>query len=287
MLHGLTRNVLRAMAAMVCVVLPATALGAVSLSGTDIPVRLGPGSETAGNLFLYEVDLFLPPGLESGFYLVRSYNSRGSGGGMFGDGWTCDPVDIRFEKTGPDSIVVYMEEGREVRFRGSSDTGYVPENNGDLQGSRLIEVEGEFLLFLPGGAQWAFNSKGFLTGKQDPLGNEVHVTRGEDGVTPTHIQGPYGRRIQLRTRDGRIISADGPAGLRYIYSYDERDRLSSGIDPLGRRTRYEYGGDGRLKRYSKAGGVSRQFDYRDDLLSMVQEEGKPTASFSALMTTGG
>ncbi len=257
-------------------------------AGLVVPVLLGPGSEFAGNLYFSESDLEISCSLDMRPYLYRSYNSRSNRVGIFGRGWTADPVDVRIEKQADGSRVVVMGDGHEEPYVPRNDGEYLAGKSGESEGVKLAPGnEGEYQLFLKNGERWVFNPKGYLIAKQDSFGNLIAIRRDRDGVTPMTIEGSFGKSISLQHKKGRFVAVDGTGGMRVDYEFDKRGRLIRKAIRSGQETDYGYDNAGILDRLRVRGGPQHKFAYAEGLLTKYISEQGTTRNYRLLPVPGG
>ena len=252
-------------------------------SALQIPLALGPDSEFAGNLFMAEKDLEMRKSLELRTYLWRSYNSRSKRDGLFGLGWICDPLDVRivYEKEG--KVTLIRGDGQEEPYSTANGTDYFPDAKANTKGLRLsMQDDGTYVLLLSNGWYWKFNTRGYLVLKRDKIGNRLEIKRERDGCTPLYVQGPFGGRISFLCDNFRIVTAEGPAGVRCKYEYNDSGKLARKIDPVGQESVFKYDSDGRLNYVRLAGNPPERFSYLDGLLSKYELEGIGSLSFRYL-----
>jgi len=249
-------------------------------SAFQIPPVLGPNSEFAGNLFIAEKDLEMRKSLALYPYLWRSYNSRSKRDGLFGVGWLCDPLDVRivYEKEG--KVTLIRGDGQEESYSTANGKDYFPDAKANTKGLRLsLQDDGTYVLVLNNGWYWRFNSRGYLVLKRDKSGNQVIIERERDGCTPVYIQGPFGGRIRFRCENNRIVTAEGPEGIRCKYEYNDSGKLSRKVDPVGQESIFKYDQEGLLNYFRLAGDPPENFSYLDGLLSKHEVEGIGSFAF--------
>ncbi|HET9703531.1 MAG TPA: PKD domain-containing protein, partial [Vicinamibacterales bacterium] len=100
------------------------------------------------------------------------------------------------------------------------------------------------------------------------------------GHRTDHEYDAAGRRV--RTRQPAVVDATSGTERRpeTIYEHDGAGRISSIVDPNGRRTSFEYDGMGRLLRREAADGTAREYVYDDagQLIEQRDESGRRTLS---------
>ncbi|UCF68130.1 MAG: RHS repeat protein, partial [Acidobacteriota bacterium] len=247
-------------------------LGA-ELAVEDVPLQLGRGSDHAGNLFFQETDLELPSNVGPPLLLRRSYNSRSRRTGLFGRGWTADPLDIRIVRDADGRWVLIAEDGHEEVYTPDGESSYSVEPCRHRVGRRIFIVSGQIVLLRVDGGRWTFNSKGLLISKADAMGNELTVERDLDGVMPLNIRGPFGRTVRITTKANRVTSVEGPGASRAVFFYDDHGQLVGRVGPSGHQTTYAYDSRSMLTRHEPLGGPARRFSFRRGLLSELSVEG--------------
>jgi RHS repeat-associated protein/uncharacterized repeat protein (TIGR01451 family) len=271
--------------------LPVTAHGQTAnrqASSPAIPLRFGPDSDFAGNLFLAARDIEVPCSLELRPYLDRSYNSRSARTGYFGKGWTADPFDIRVEKRPDGKLIVVMGDGREDLYELRDGKDYRSARPGESDGIALAPTaEGGYLLRLGNGQRWEFNAKGYLVTKRDLAGNLLTVRRDRNGIAPLSIEGSFGKKLTVQWKSGRIAAIEGPSGLRVEYRYDARGRLAAMLGRTAQNQTYTYDTMGLLARVRTPGGLDATFSHQGGLLSGMRREDGTALSYRYRAVEGG
>ncbi len=276
---------------LVMTTLPATAHGQTAnrqAPSPSIPLRFGPDSGFAGNLFLAARDIEVPCSLELRPYLDRSYNSRSARTGYFGKGWTADPFDVRVEKRPDGKLIVVMGDGREEQYELRAGNEYRAVRPGENVGISLATAaEGSHLLRLGNGERWQFNAKGYLVTKRDLAGNLLTVRRDRNGISPLSVEGSFGKKLTVEWKNGRIAAVEGPAGLRVEYRYDARGRLAALLGRAAQNQTYAYDTAGMLSRARIPGGGDLSFSYQNGLLSGVRRADGTALSYRYLTMAEG
>jgi RHS repeat-associated protein len=255
---------------------------------SEIPLQMGPGSEYAGNLFFADSDIEIQTSLDVQLAIRRAYNSRSRRMGIFGKGWICDPLDIKIEKEKNGKLILISEDGQEEIYTSENGTDFFPQPKTDMIGHKLLTLdERTYLLLLRNGGQWRFNTHGYLISKKDTLGNELSIKRADDGITPIHIEGPLGQKIHFRVRDSKVMTAEGPGGVQFAYSYDNSGRLIRRINPIGQETVYRYSRAGQLNAYHTLGGPLHKFSFENGLLSKRSTAGVESYTYRYLPIDSG
>jgi YD repeat-containing protein len=148
----------------------------------------------------------------------------------------------------------FFADGTNLTYqRVSPGTGFVDAVYEDaspfplFQGSRFAWNGWGWDLALPDGMTYlfpeAYNAtrlqQGSLAGVFDGNGNEVRLTRQENGDL-TEITSPNGSRINFSYAQGLMSRAADSLGNSVDYAYDERHRLGKVTDSHGEATEYEY-----------------------------------------------
>jgi hypothetical protein len=192
-----------------------------------------------GNLTLPAIDLSIPSRGPS-LTLTRTYNSRSSGKGFFGQKW---------------------QSNLEVKVMRSAGTLAVMEADGALID---FKPEGGAFAAASGGLRYRSTVRGIQQVEERPDGSVLRRTDAGN----RELFDPRGRLVRIEDRNGNA--------LRLEYRGDKVMKL---VDPGGRSLILSYGGQGGqfvTTVTDAAGGVIRyQYDARGRLLSEAEDRYRP------------
>ncbi|MGJ5816748.1 RHS repeat-associated core domain-containing protein [Paludibaculum fermentans] len=169
--------------------------------------------------------------------LARTYNSRSSGSGSLGYGWTHNYLASLKDNQG--SMDYTDASGAVYRFTAKSG-GYSAPANLPLQLSK--DAQG-FLLRSKTGMQARFDAAGKLQSLTDRNGNQHRLTY--DGK-------------------GNLLSVRDGDGVGVVLGYDASNRVTEVTDQAGRRVSFVYDQRGDLVSSTAPGGAQTSFSYYAD-----------------------
>ena len=226
----------------------------------------------SGDLVFSQADLSMP-GTGIGAQISRTYNSRSTRYGSFGQGWS-DSVEPKLVTVGA-NVVLYSDTvltfvpagagytspaGANATLTGNSTTGWTLTSN--QSGEKLV-----------------FAANGSLTRREDRNGNQItntytggYLSKVTDtqGRDITMTSAGYGEIAQITAPGGRVFdfgyvstqlqTFTGPAtsGPRpvWTYGYDSSSRLASITDPQGTVTLIAYDSRDRATSVTQASGTT-------------------------------
>ena len=222
-----------------------------------------------GNLYYQRQDLFIPArGIDLDFTFF--YNSTQSDEDWgYGYGWSHtyniqllpkqdEPlINCGGEETATEYLVLLNNEGAEIRFKRSYESGgCVRTVNfqspsgffGNLEEVNEVGSE-QFRLTMKDGMIYHFETAGTykLTQIEDRNGNTIsldYTVAGTDTYHLSSVTGPAGREINLQWQNGHlsaIVDALEAETRTISYAYESGGNLSKMTDPMGGEVLYGYG----------------------------------------------
>ena len=193
-----------------------------------------------GELLVRHRDISIPaPGWP--LELRRTYRSGWSGSVGLGQGWSWT-YGIRITAEPETGLPWTVEEdGRITRYRGGP-RNFLPVD--DPGHSLFPQDDGGYLRVYADGGTERFDPSGWIVERQGPRGTTQRIER--RGATVLSVQDSVGRGLKFEESSGRLTVTD-PIGRRIIYRIVQ-DRLVEVTDPLGRETRYSYGGGAQFEK---------------------------------------
>lgn len=233
--------------------------------------RNDPISMANGNFLLREGDLELF-GIAAPLSVVRSYNSRDTGVGIFGPGWTA-LADVSL--TVQDGLVTY---------RGQDGGGAVfqLQDNGTWVGGRrrnlsLAKTESGWLLTRGHLESWTFDELGLLVGLRS-VAARVAVTREPGEVRFADRTSGRWVSYSIDTLTGLATKVESSDGRIATYGYDDEAHLVLVRRDAGDTT-YEYEEAGFISAVTDADGVvtcRNTYDEIGRVLTQVDHRGRET-----------
>lgn len=244
-----------------------------------------------GNLLLQHKDAFLPSQGED-FYLIRTYNSRGTWGGTDGPGWSNSGTVLELSQINKN--VITLIKGDTSRGRFSYDAGI----------GKYVSVDGagayEVLSFDSGTKRYTlvqadqtvltFDGNGDFLSSRDTNGNLIEYTYAQGKLAS--IRDDQGHVITYVYSNGNLTQIKDETGVALVsYGYDQ-GRMISVTDRAGHITRYTYFTDGQIASVTLPAGTGEAerklaFEYDPDptdntgktriLRSLTDGEGNRTA----------
>jgi YD repeat-containing protein len=194
----------------------------------------------------------------------RAYNSRASGGGIFGNKWTSN-LEQKLTDSGDGPILYTDSDGTPHSFTANGDGTY--EAPGGIYLELIKKVDGTYVMTDKSQTEIHFNTSGQLSKMVDSNGNTTTITY--TSSRPTKITDASGREVTL--------------------SYNAANRVSQVTDPANRTVVYTYDGDGNLKTVTKKDGtglelstISYGYDGNQRITSITDPNGnKTTVAYNA------
>lgn len=239
-----------------------------------------PVSAASGNFIEVEIDLGFGPTLAD-LQVRRTYNSRDSADGPFGQGWS-SWATARLKTTGdgwatwrgPDgqSALIDLSIGTCAGFEGRVEIDGSSAGGSAAEGGR----GGMIATFADQSMTWRFDAEGRPTETSRGPGTRLRFEF--DGARLVGMVHELGRRVDFGWAGDRITSALADDDRRVDYSYDAAGRLVAVDGPMGAR-RYEIDEAGRIATVTDADGVVAAANTYDDLgrvLTQRSEFGRDT-----------
>jgi RHS repeat-associated protein len=240
-------------------------------------VAADPVNLRTGNLTLPGIDISLPslgPPLE----LSRTYNSRSTAAGLFGEKWQSN-LEVQARRL-PGSIAIVEADGALIEFKPEEATARPPSPGSryraTTRGREELEErpDGSLLRRTVTGQRELFDREGRLARIEDRNGNALRLEYQGDKVAK--LEDASGRTLTLTYGGpgGRFVTAvTDPAGGVIRYQYDQPGRLISVTDQVGRQGRYEYDSGDRLVRLVYADGAATHMTYEGDSGAVLTQQG--------------
>jgi RHS repeat-associated protein len=221
----------------------------------------------SGNALLRQSDLRVPGGTGPDLNLGRSYNSRATNWGAFGQGWTWDLGDDVHLFVDDYQYRLWGPSGTWARFDREDDGSITSPK--DFGGKLAANPDGTYTLTDNASqAKWIFDAGGRVTRREDRNGRALTfqwtTSTSYDIATITDAQG----RVTTVTHDsdGQITKIVDSAAREYVYTYGfvsgGNKALLSYTDPAGGVTHYDYDGPtGRMKTITTPGGHETRLTY--------------------------
>lgn len=226
----------------------------------DCPPQTGEPIDLATGLHVYSVTDMAVRGGRGSIAITRTYRSLSANLGPFGRG-TQHNYNHLLATGLPDLIEFVNPDNSRNPFSRQSDGTFVNANTGRFRGAVLRNAGGGiFELRFRDGQVMRFEADGTLLARQsailDPNGNQISINR------------------DTANRE-RVTSVVDPVGRRLNLEYDTAGRVTRITDPIGREVRYSYTAAGDLATVTDpAGSVSRyEYDGTGRLLRMFNPRG--------------
>ncbi len=201
-----------------------------------------PVNTDTGNLTMSAVDLAIP-GRGPPLRLVRSYNSRDTSSGIFGQGWSSDLGWSVQTRPSGDAVLVRPDGRRDVYHRNADGTYSAPSGVFDALAARST---GGFTLTTVDQRTLLFGSDGLLSSYADRNGTALSYVFTADAKHVAQISADGGRTLSFEyDAGGHLTRASDSAGRQVVYAYSSGELVTL-TDATGATTRYAYDPKGHL-----------------------------------------
>ena len=165
--------------------------GSGSILGTIAIINYDgePVNTTTGN-YLYSHEDISIPGRGLGLTLSRSYNSMGTGVGIFGDRWSFN-YGMSLAANADNSVSVAFPDGRRVVYTRNTDGSY--KRPIGVYDSLVRNADASYTLTTKSQARFSFSPDGKLASIQDKNGNTLSLAY--SGGTLRSVTDPSGRAL--------------------------------------------------------------------------------------------
>jgi RHS repeat-associated protein len=247
-------------------------------AANGIPPKSGtapePVNTATGNYFHQCTDLEWA-GRGLGFRFTRTYNARSDYFGPLGHGWTHNLNLYLVESAADGSVVVSLEDGRELFFDSLGGGDYVSRYPGVYE--RLTKASG-FTLTKKDHTRVTFDLDGTLTSITDRNGNALELVY--SGGHLASVTDSVGRVFAFEhDGTGRLVGLTDPAGRKVTFAYDSNANLIQATDVRGFVTGYDYDDVHRLTSITDRRGVvavRNTYDIHDRVASQTNGRGLET-----------
>jgi YD repeat-containing protein len=209
--------------------------------------------------------------------LQRTYRTLDPTVGPFGLGGRHN-YDLFVRAVSTDLAVLLTPDTQRPRFARQADGSFANADRPQLRGARLTqEADGTWRLRFKEGAEWRFNSAGWLIAKADRHGNTLVVFR-DSQQRVSSVADPAGREVRFTYAGSgaTIQQVTDSLGRTVQYTYDAAQRLIAVTDAIGGITRYAYDAQDRLQSWTDPRGTRRAqttYDAAGRVIEQVQADG--------------